>query len=149
MPETRTDRNGVLQTWNYDATNGNLNWHEDGDGKRTNYSYYATGEVETVTDPRTYVTSYTYDLYGNPDTVTEAETSVTDFDYDIRGRKVAETDPNGNQTIFAYDNLDYLASVTSPTLTRYVLPFGSTNVKSYDYDAVGNLLSETDRTGSP
>lgn len=35
----------------------------------------------------------------------------------------------------------------TPALTSYALPVGSTNVKLSDYDAEGNLLSETDRTG--
>ncbi len=147
LPTSRTDRNGVVQTWDYDPANGNLNWQQDGDGHRTSYSYYPTGEVQTVTDARLNVTSFTYDAYGNPDTVTGPEASVTDFDYDVRGRKGAETDPNGNRTVYAYNELDYPQSITYPALTSYTLPSGSSNVSTFDYDALGNLLSETDRVG--
>jgi RHS repeat-associated protein len=147
LPEQRTDRNGVVQGWSYNPLNGNLNEHLDGDGKRTKYAYYPTGEVESVTDPRGNLTRYSYDAYGNPDTVTGSEGSVRDFDYDVRGRKVAETDANGNRTHYAYDGLDYPATVTYPALTSYALPAGSNNVKTTDYDALGNLLSETDRAG--
>jgi RHS repeat-associated protein len=147
LPEQRTDRNSVVQRWNYDQFSGNLNYQVDGDGKRTEYTYYPTGEVQNVKDPRLNVTSYTYDANGNPDTVTGQEGSVTDFDYDVRGRKEAETDPNGNRTTYQYDALDYPAAVTYPALTAYALPAGSGNVKPTIYDALGNLLSETDRTG--
>ena len=147
VPLALVDRNGVTQTWSYDPENGNLNYHDDGDGQRTSYTYNASGEVSTMTDPRNNLTSYTYDQQGNPDTITAAEGSMTDYDYDVRGRLVAETDPNGNTVTYAYDDLDYPASVTYPALSSDNLPPGSTRVKIFDYDAQGHLLSETDRVG--
>ncbi len=156
QPLTRIDRNGVEQHWTYDPViAGCLNSHEveveEGVFKQTSSTCYATGEVQTVTDPLGHVSRTTYDLYGYPDLVTVAENTVdqasTDYDYDIRGRKVAETDPLGNQTTYAYDDLDYPTTVTAPLHASYALPAGSTNIKLTDYDALGNLLSEIDRTG--
>ncbi len=146
LPLQRTDRNGNSQSWSYDDK-GNLQWQTDGDGKRTDFVYYATGEVQSKTDPRRNSTSYNYDQWGNPHTVTEPEGSVTNYDYDIRGRQVAVTDPNLQKTEYAYDALDHPTKVTYPAISAYSLPDGSTNFKTISYDPVGNLISETDRVG--
>ncbi|MGO8989042.1 MAG: RHS repeat-associated core domain-containing protein [bacterium] len=146
VPESRIDRNNITETWHYDDK-GNLEWYENGDAKRTNYTYYTTGERQSMTDPRGKQTTYTYDQWGNPDTVTEPEGSVTDFDYDIRGRRIAVTDPKGNKTEYTYDALDYPRKIIYPEISPYNLPSGSTNIHEFEYDPVGNLLSETNRVG--
>lgn len=146
LPELRTDRNGVIQRWKYDL-NGDLLEETDGDGKKTSYEYNLTGERKRMTDPRGYLTYYSYDQWGNLATVTAPEGSVTKYEYDVRGRRTASIDPKGRKTNYAYDLLDYPVSVTYPALSSYALPAGSTHVKATVYDAVGNLLSETDRLG--
>lgn len=147
FPELRTDRNLVVERWSYDPANGNLLWREDGDLKRTTYTYYPTGERQTATDPSQKTTAYTWDQWGNPDTVIGAEGSKTDYDYDIRGRLAAATDPNGKKTTYTYDPLDYPATILYPSFTTYPLADGSSTTKTFLYDPVGNLLEETDRVG--
>ncbi|MDH3976693.1 MAG: DUF6531 domain-containing protein [Deltaproteobacteria bacterium] len=146
LPESRTDRNGVAESWTYN-TRGNLTNYTDGDGNSVSYSYFATGERRSMTDGRSNTTNYTYDANGNPNTVTGPEGSVTDYDHDIRGRRIALTDPRGNRTEYTYDALDQPDQVIYPNITDYSLPAGSTNIVDYNYDAVGNLLSETNRNG--
>lgn len=146
LPESRIDRNFVTTEWGYDDF-GNLLWQKDGDGKTTSYTWYATGEKKTMVDPRGNATGYEYDQYGSPSLVTEPENSITAFAYDIRGRKRSVTDPNGNRTDYTYDALDYPRKVISPAITAYELPEGSGNIKDTLYDAMGNLLSETNRNG--
>ncbi len=146
LPENRTDRNGIRQSWQYDG-NGNLLTSFDGDGNKTEYTYYPTGERRTMTDPRENTTSYTYDQWGNPDKITEPEASVTDYDYDVRGRRIRVTDPRGNKTEYTYDPLDYPDKIIHPEITAYSMPAGSTTIQDFDYDPVGNLLRETNRVG--
>ncbi|MCP4610052.1 MAG: RHS repeat protein, partial [Planctomycetes bacterium] len=146
LPESRTDRNNVLQTWSYEA-HGNLDLYVDGDGKETGYSYFPTGERMTMTDPRGYVTHYTYDDYGLPATVHGPEGSHTEYTYNIRGLLEEMTDPNNHNTVYTYDNLDYPQEISHPDILAYNLPGGSGRTESFDYDAEGNLLSETDLNG--
>ena len=154
LPESRRDRNNVTQTWQYDQE-GNLLQHTDGDHKIYMYTYSSTGERQTMTTPRGrmggYTTSYTYDQYGNPDTVTEPDEdgtgSVTDYDHDVRGRRVAVTDPRGNKTVYTYDDLDYPDKIIHPPITAHAMPEVSSNIQAFDYDPVGNLLSEKNRVG--
>jgi len=147
LPESRTDRNNILQSWEYDPQNGNLLTYTDGDKKKHTYTYYPTGERWTATSPRGFAATYTWDQWGNPASESGAEGSITRFTYDIRGRKRAVTDPNVRTTEFNYDNLDYPTTVVYPEFNTYSLAEGSTNVKRTVYDPEGNLLSETDRTG--
>ncbi|MCP4711960.1 MAG: RHS repeat protein, partial [Planctomycetes bacterium] len=90
QPLTRTDRNGVTQSWGYDD-HGNLRSHTDGDGNEYSYSYNSHGERIGGTTPRGYSTSYSYDARGNPYIITGPLGSVTDLDHDVRGRKIIET----------------------------------------------------------
>jgi RHS repeat-associated protein len=147
QPTYRKDRKGVSESWVYDPDNGNLLTYTNGDGKSYNYSYYATGERQTLTNANNYTITYTYDGYGNPDKMTGPENSVLDQDYDTRGRLIAQTDPNGNQTIYGYDSLDYPRTVLYPEMRSYTLPAGSNRFETYQYDAEGNLLQETNRLG--
>jgi RHS repeat-associated protein len=147
LPEKRTDRNNVIQNWEYDPNNGNLLTFTDGDTKIHRYTYYPTGELKTATSPRGYATDYTWDQWGNPASETGAEGSQTKFKYDIRGRRTEVTDPNQKTTTYAYDDLDYPTTVTYPAHSSYTLADGSSNVKTTIYDPEGNLVSETDRVG--
>jgi len=146
LPVERTDRNNVIQSWEYDD-NGNLETYVDGDTKEFHYTYYPTGERKTSTDPRGHTTSYTYDQRGNPDTILEPEGSLTDLDHDIRGRLHFRTDPNGNRTEYIYDTLDYPEKIIHPEIIAYQLPAGSTNIQEFTYDPNGNKLEEFNRIG--
>ncbi len=146
LPLTRTDRNNVTQTWHYD-NNGNLEWYEDGDGKRTDYIYNTYGQRTSMTNPLGFTTFYTYDQWGNPKTVLKPEGSLTRFEYDARSRLVSITDPENNKTEYTYNALDYPETITLPIITAYNLPAGSTNIQEFEYDPMGNLLKETNRVG--
>lgn len=146
MPEGRTDRNGTVRSWQYDAK-GNLLSETDGDRKTTSHTYYATGERQTSRDPLGNTTTFTYDNWGNLATVLGAENSLTKFENDVRGRRTALIDPNGKRTEYAYDDLDYPTTTTFPQHGSYALADGSGRIKTQVHDAVGNLVSETDRLG--
>ncbi|OGU23908.1 MAG: hypothetical protein A2X85_12295 [Geobacteraceae bacterium GWF2_54_21] len=146
LPESRTDRNNINLGWQYDPK-GNLLQETDGDNKQTSHTYYSTGERQSSRDPLGNTTSFTYDAWGNPASVKGAEGSLTKYEYDIRGRRIALIDPNGKRTEYAYDALDQPTTTTFPQHDSYALATGSTRIKTQIHDAVGNLLSETDRLG--
>jgi len=145
LPESRTDRNTITRTWQYDSK-GNLLYEKDGDQKQTNHTYYATGEIQTTTDPRSKTTSYSYDAWGNQASKS-MEASTTRFEHDIRGRRTAMVDPNNNRTEYGYDNLDNPTTTTLPAHGSYTLAGGSSPVRTQVHDPIGNLLSETNHLG--
>ncbi|MEQ8848700.1 peroxidase family protein [Botrimarina sp.] len=117
----------------------------------TSFTYTASGQVDTVTDPLGRVTDFDYDPYGRlvmatfaVDTVDEA---VQRIEYaNFSGDITATVDANLNRTEFQYDAMGRLTRLTEPD------PDGegplTSPVTEYDYDASGNLLSVTDAEGS-
>ncbi|MHB1038490.1 MAG: RHS repeat-associated core domain-containing protein, partial [Pirellulales bacterium] len=95
------------------------------------YTYYATGQLATETDPLQHLTSYEYDAAG-------------------RTTKVIQPDPDGNGslpspvTISTYDGVGNLKTVKTLSSNANDTA-GFTTV--YDYDALGNLILVTDAVG--
>ncbi|MCP4365136.1 MAG: RHS repeat protein, partial [Planctomycetes bacterium] len=149
LPTYRKDRNDRIQRWFYDGS-GNLMTYTDGDINDFSYTYdEVTGDRKTMTTPeKDAKTTYHYDNYGNPLRTEHPEPgSRTLYSYDIRGRLRGVTDPEQNRTEYEYDDLNYRTKITYPAVTKYAMPEGSLNFHTYDYDAVGNLKSETDPLG--
>ncbi len=140
-----------------------VDWEEDPNGNRTDYTYDADGNIATKTDPLgnvwqyTYVpgtdwieteanplgvvTKYEYDTNGNlvqliRDSGGPLE-NTTSYTYDSHGRQTSMTDPLGHTTHFEYDAQGNLIKVTDPL----------GNVTTYTYDSRGNRLTETDANG--
>ncbi len=102
------------------------------------YTYNATGEVLTETDPRGNVTSYAYDSKGNRTSVTDALGHVTSTpSYDANGRPLTIIDPNGVTTSLTYNKRGWLMSRTAGTLQT-----------DYIHDKAGNLIQVTQPDGS-
>ncbi len=117
----------------------------DGAARTWTYTYYADGQVKTVTGPRTDVidlTKYTYDTKGNLETVTNALKQVTQYSgYDADGRVGRIDAPNGTYTTFEYDDRGWLH-----LQTRYA---GARKLQTrFDYDGMGQLKSVTLPDGS-
>ena len=133
MPNRTTD-------FTYDA-NGNMLTKKITAGALTRsfaYTYNATGEVLTATDPRGNVTNYAYDAKGNLTSITDALGHVTSFtSYDGAGRPLTIIDPNGVTTSLTYDARGRLTSQTIATLKT-----------AYAYDPAGNLIRVTQPDGS-
>ncbi|MGH6837309.1 MAG: DUF6531 domain-containing protein, partial [Methylocella sp.] len=97
------------------------------------YTYNATGEVLSATDPRGNVANYAYDAKGNLTSVTDALGHVTSItSYDGAGRPLTIIDPNGVTTSLTYDPRGRLTSQTVAALKTM-----------YAYDAAGNLIKVT------
>ena len=136
---TVTDPENRISTYSYDPANRLTSIsYSDATTHGVGYSYYADGQVKTMTD-RTGTTSYAYnadhqlsgetngagqqmtygyDLAGNTTSIgyPSGKTVTQTFDNDERLGSV--TDWNGNQTTFGYDPNSNLTSITYPSATN-------------------------------
>lgn len=93
------------------------------------FTYLATGQIETATDGIGNVTSYSYDGRGNQITLTGPDGQPWSSTYTAGGRLNTETDPLGNVTTYTYDLAGRPDTVIDP----------SNRVTDYDYDPVGRV----------
>lgn len=141
-------------TYSYD-TNGNLVSYTTGDSESNTYYTYDTNKRvirEQIGNDYTY---YTYDDKENNlvyatlkkdytgEAPSEYDSSLTCFDticytYDDNGRVIKEENSNGTSTAYEYDNR---GNITKETYTVTEDGETKTTVKTYTYDAFGNVLT--------
>ena len=142
-------------TWAYDA-NGNVTSTTDADGNATSYTYDANNNQTQVSDPLTNVTRTAYDADDRTTTVTSgygtgSATTTTDI-YDIApgscpsapsGTTYCTQVENGlsNTTTSYFDTLDHMIEQAPPNTTAQ-------STTTYTYDGVGNVLTQTDASGT-
>ncbi len=120
-----------------------------GDDQVTSFTYVASGQVDTETDPLGHVTDYDYDSLGRLITLTSAKgtplQTVRRYEYDSAGNVSALVDENGHRTVFAYDPRNRPISVTEPDpdAAGPLTP----PVTLFTYDAAGNTKTETNPAG--
>lgn len=114
----------------------------------TTYSYNAAGLVLDKTDGIGTVTRFTYDALGQVTDVTVAygtsDASTTHRVYDAAGRVVSETDAHGVSGVATTVTYEYDA--VGNMLSRQdgqSNAMGSTYKVTYTYDAMGRVLTET------
>jgi RHS repeat-associated protein len=97
-----------------------------------------TGDLTSLTDPRTNTTNYGYDLDHRVVTLTDPATATTRTRYDNDCRVQSTVDADGNPTDYGY-----YPDGSSKTVTTYRTPAGSNDTQadttSYQYDHNGNL----------
>ncbi len=159
--------NGFTYTvgYTYDA-NGNCTVMTTPQGT-FRYSYDALDRVTAIINPYGQAVTFTYDALSRRKTMTYPNGTVTNYRYDAAGRvtqlahkraadqttiasDVYAYDANDNATsitdaegvhTYAYDELNRLTSATHPAGTS--LPVHN---ETFTYDAVGNRLSDAQRT---
>jgi len=156
---TATDPNGLVTTYAYHATSGELLQVTRGTGTpqaaTTSLAYDAVGNVTSLTDPRGNVTTFTYDERNQLITTTAPTpfSFETHLGYDENGNVIqvdrqavsgvpmsrpalGTTDPDDDwqSTVYAYTARDELASVTDD--------LGQTT--AFAYDGTGNRRTVTD-----
>ena len=112
------------------------------DDRLTQFTYTASGQIDTRTNALGQVTKFEYDSLGRLNKIRNAlgtakETSQQ-FEYDSAGRTTASIDENGRRSQFTYDVMNRLRAIT--------LADGS--VSSFNYDARGNVIRVTDPLGN-
>ena len=113
------------------VTQGPSSGHDYADNKQVNFTYYANGEVATITR-----------LAGS----LNAEVAQSAYTYDGSGRltKLTHTAANGSTT-YANDTWTHDADdeVTSFTNAANITSYSDENVTAYSYDSTGELVSAT------
>ena len=155
-PSSQASHNADTTGWVYDA-DGNVSTTTDADGRTTSYAYDADGNVTQVEDGLTNLTKTTYDADDRPTAVTSGYTSsaatTTDFFYDIVPGSCPSA-PTGTTYCTQSENVGL-----SQTTTKYFnaldqtieeAPPNTTDqaVATATYDGVGNLLTETNASGT-
>jgi RHS repeat-associated protein len=144
----------------YDAA-GRLVAVTDQLGQRTVNGYDAAGRLTSIKAPNGAETKFEYDKNGNVSAMTDASGRVTKYEYDGVNRlikstlpdgkfattvwteantKKSEKDFNGNEKSYEYDGAWRLKKVT-------MTAGGSGQVTAFEYDEVGNKVSQLDAEG--
>jgi len=143
---TTINQEGQTRTFGYDGY-GRLVTRTTPEQGATNYSYYADGTAQTVTDARGATTTYAYNnrhlitsiTYGVPSGV--ASTANVSFGYDSAGNRTSMTDGLGSAS-YVYNTLSQMTSET-----RTFTGVGSFQL-SYGYNLSGQLNSITNPWGA-
>ncbi len=107
------------------------------------YTYTANGQVQTLTDARSYRTTYEYDAFDRlfkrryPSPSNTNQSSTTDyeqFDYDAFGRPTSERRRSGESFALSFDNLGRVTFRDAP---------GSQPDVTYGYDLLSRMTSES------
>ena len=113
------------------------------------FTFTATGQVDTATDPLGRVTDFDYDIRGNLIQVTSAKgtavQAIQQFNLDAAGNVIANIDANGHRTTYENDSMNRRTRMTAPD------PDGTgpllAAVTLLTYDGAGNVTAVTDAAG--
>jgi len=110
--------------------------------QKYNYQYDNSGRITRLTDPLGKFTQIQY--AGRRKTITDANNRSVYYDYDdLPGLPTKVTDAIGNQALHNYDPLGRLINVNQVGIKD------GTRVHTYQYDRLGNLVSQSHpETGS-
>lgn len=95
------------------------------------YQYNEQGYLASVTNGKGETVKYTYDVYGNKETMTLPDGRVIQYTYDAINRMTGVKGFDGEETRYSYDAIGRRIKTESSTLTT-----------SYEFDCVGNLMSQ-------
>src|SRR5262245_47283651 len=154
---TRTDREGIVETYEYDTDNGSITWYRlkeikdlnnntltfayDGNrnltkvtdtlARDTTIAYDGNDRISTITDPASRVWLYSYDGSGN---LTAVRTPIVGLDAD--GNQDTGDFLSGKTTNYEYDGSNRLTEVQRPG-------DGATGTWSWAYDVNGKVTQHT------
>jgi len=138
-PTSQVDPQGNETDYTYDS-NGNpltITYHKT--GKTLTYTYNSNGTVATQTDFDGNKTTFGYDSKGNLSSVTPpSPLGKTTLTVDALSRESSVTDGDTQKTTYSYDNADRIKTIT----------YADSSTVSYTYDKNGNVLTESDSTGT-
>jgi YD repeat-containing protein len=146
LPETITDEDGVLRSYDYDPVYGRLIQKTDMEGNSIVYTYDVQGNLiemvkHDLSGTRTSRKRWSYKHPVIPGRIWKqinADDTYTEYDYDSEGNIISVTDFNGNTTTYGYDPLNRLVAISQPNGV----------LTSFSYDLHGNLVSVIDAEGN-
>ena len=147
----------MLVTYAYNTV-GQVTTETHGNGTTTHYTYDAAGRTATIThaEPNSAIAAsfaYTYDAAGHVTQLVTLEGTTT-YGYDLLGQLTSVHLPNGRTITYQYDAAGNRAVVSDSLIgdAMYTTNAGNqyTGIddESLSYDAVGNLTSRTDSSGT-
>jgi RHS repeat-associated protein len=126
----RTDADGLLTTYEYDANDLPLRMLTPKPDTKTNnittYDHDANGNLISLIDLNGRTTTYAHDARDRLKTVnypaqgTTAPAFSVGYTHDVTGNRKTMTDPTSGETRYAYDALGRLTAVTAPALQTSV-----------------------------
>ena len=116
-------------TATYDALGERLT-DVGGVSQTTSFTYDKNGNVQTITDPRGYISYRSVDQLNRLTRYKDGALNISYISYDSHSRPLTVTDPKGNLTSYVYDGFGDKIQQTNPdTLTTV-----------YTYDPDANLI---------
>jgi RHS repeat-associated protein len=112
-------------------------WRKDANGKITNYTYDANGNVTAIKDPNNLTTSTQYDQLNRPILVTNPLGQNITTTYTAADKIASIKDPKNNTTAYTYNGFGDQTQIASP----------DTGNSSYVYNEAGLVTSKTDSRG--
>jgi RHS repeat-associated protein len=135
-----TAPNNTVSSFTYD-NQGNLLSQVDPLGYSVKFTYEPTfNQITSVRDQRDIPTNYSYDTQGNLLAITYVDGSKEQFSYDTRGNVVESVNRRGQKIDYTYNANNELVSFSYANTPQVDF--------TYSYDAVGNLTSAADQTGT-
>jgi RHS repeat-associated protein len=135
-----TAPDNTISRFTYDDR-GNLLTQVDPLGYTVKFAYEPTfNQLTSVRDQKNNLTAYSYDGQGNLTGITYTDGSNELFSYDTKGNVTEWVNRRGDSLTYTYDDRNQL--LTYSYVDTPQVDF------TYDYDAIGNLISATDDTGT-
>jgi RHS repeat-associated protein len=132
-----TDENGLYTEYEHDNINQRTKIIHALAGYETEFGYDVNGNLTGLTDPKDQATAFEYYENNRLKRITYPEGAEESYTYNPVGTLATKTDANSVVTTYGYDDLHQLTSITAPGLSI-----------AYTYDAVGNLDTMIDSTGT-
>ena len=133
-----TDHTGRSVEYTYDAS-GNLETFTNSRGKTWTFSYDVNHRLLTITDPLSNVmVTNQYDDSGKVWKQWDALSHLTRYDYDEIDHKTTIVDRAGKTRVHKYDNYRRLKSITDPEGEIVQYGYDSNGNRSYAVDSLGN-----------
>lgn len=109
------------------------------------FKYDKIGNIISYTDEEGNTIKIEYTKDYKIETITYPDGGVVRYSYDNLGREKTYTNQLGYTTVYDYDGLGRISTVKNP---RYNQALPEKNIKTFEYDENGNVISETDFRGN-
>lgn len=158
---TKTNPDGSLETWTYDAKQRPLSLTFSGPGiasRTTGWTRDTRGRVTRIDYPDGTFETWTFNSYGQPLQMRYRNGGVVTRTYGSSGLLQSHTDAEGNATTYTHNALDLVQTVTDArgNVTSYAyndrglvtsITQADSSVRTFTYDDYGNQISETNEIG--
>lgn len=129
------------RTFYFNDGNGQTTQIEDPLGNKTEFDFgTAKGDLTRITDANGRRTNLSYDAGGNVKTITDRLNNTTTFEYDDRDNLTEATDSLGNKYTYDYDENGNIKAVKDPTNVADPMK----GITTLTYDSFGQLKTLTD-----